>query len=146
MHLHEGDPAPDFTGIDQHGKTRTLSDYQRKWVLLYFYPKDDTTGCTKEACGFRDKHAESDGKLSVIGISKDSASSHQKFIEKYQLPFTLLSDPDQTIITAYGALPEALGKRVSFLISPEGKIAKIYTDIDCVAHAAEVMEDLQVLV
>lgn len=112
-------------------------------MLLYFYPKDDTPGCTKEACGFRDAFGDLRQTVQVIGVSKDSQQSHSRFAQKYQLPFPLLADTDQMIIGAYGADGEAFPKRTSFLINPQGAVAKIYEKIDCQAHAGEILGDVR---
>lgn len=146
--------APDFSLLDQSGKTHKLSGYKGKWVLLYFYPKDDTPGCTKEACVLRDSLPDFKKlKAVVLGISKDSVESHKKFAKKYGLPFTLLSDEDKQVIKKYGVWGKKsmMGKsymgvrRTSFLISPVGKIVKVYKDVKPDKHAAEVLEDLQLL-
>jgi peroxiredoxin Q/BCP len=145
-------PAPDFTLPDQDGKERTLSHHRGSWVLLYFYPKDDTAGCTKEACMIRDEFpAFGKLKAKVFGVSTDSVVSHKKFAEKYQLPFTLLADPDKEVVKLYGVWGKKkfMGKeyegtmRTSFLIDPEGKIVKIYENVKPEKHAAEVLEDLK---
>lgn len=144
--------APDFSLQDQDDKTHNLKDYQGKWVVLYFYPKDDTPGCTTEACNFRDERdaiAEF-GNATVIGISKDTVKSHKKFAEKHDLNFTLLSDPEHEVIEAYGSWGpkkfmgrEFLGvHRDTYIISPEGKIAKTYKGVDPKKHAAEIIKDL----
>ncbi len=143
MRLKQGDKAPVFSAFDQSGKTHALVDYLGHWVLLYFYPKDDTPGCTKEACGFRDHFMELNDLVTVLGVSKDSVESHATFAKKYTLPFLLLADPDQILIAAYGADGALLPKRVSFLINPAGGIEKIYDSVDCDAHAAHVLEDMQ---
>ncbi len=151
MKLVIGDKAPAFALPDQEDKTHSLGDYKGKWVLLYFYPKDDTTGCTKEACTLRDYHGDFNKiKAVVLGVSKDSPRSHKKFIEKYDLPFTLLSDEQKIVHKAYGtwAKKKFLGKeymgtlRTSFLIDPTGKIAKIYEKVKPPIHAGEVLRDL----
>lgn len=144
--------APNFTLPDQHGKIHTLSNYKGKWVLLYFYPKDDTPGCTKEACGIRDNFPKFK-KLSavVFGVSADSTHKHKKFVDKYDLPFTLLSDENKEVIKQYGvwAKKKFMGReymgilRTSFLIDPKGKIAKIYENVKPDIHAEEVLKDLQ---
>lgn len=130
-----------------------LSDYKGKWVLVYFYPKDDTPGCTKEACGIRDNFPAFEKiNATVFGISADSVKSHQKFIEKYQLPFTLLSDETKETINAYAAWGEKsmMGKkymgilRNSYLINPEGKVVKIYEKVKPEGHAQEVLNDIAV--
>ena len=152
MKLKQSASAPDFTLPDQNGKPHTLSDSMGKWVLLYFYPKDDTTGCTKEACGIRDvfpKFKKMDAV--VFGVSADSAARHKKFAEKYKLPFTLLADEDKKVIKAYGvwAKKKLMGReymgilRTSFLIDPKGKIAKIYEKVKPEVHAEEVLADLR---
>src|ERR1700677_4674802 len=129
-------PAPDFSLPDQDGKLRTLADYSGKWLVLYFYPKDDTPGCTTEACSFRDEReaiAEY-GNAVVIGISKDSVASHKKFADKHKLNFTLLSDPSHEVIEAFGAWgpKKFMGKsyvgisRNTYLVNPKGMIVKEY--------------------
>lgn len=149
-----GSLAPDFTLSDQDGVAHTLSALRGRFVLLYFYPKDDTPGCTKEACAIRD--AEPDfSRLDavVLGISPDSVASHKKFAEKYGLPFTLLADTDKTVVRAYGVWgsKKMMGReyegvlRTSFLINPEGKIAKVYESVKPEIHAAEVLADLEAL-
>ena len=153
MKLTEDSKAPDFELPDQNGKIHKLSDYKGKWVLLYFYPKDDTPGCTKEACTIRDSFPKF-GKLNitVLGISKDSVVSHKKFEQKYNLPFALLSDEQKEVINLYGVWGEKkfMGKtyqgihRTSFLINPEGTIAKIYEKVKPETHAEEVLKDIKV--
>ncbi len=152
--LHVGQLAPDFTLPDQDGKSYTLSDYQGKWVLIYFYPKDDTTGCTKEACQIRDSFPEFKKlKVKVLGISVDSVASHKKFEEKYNLPFTLLADVEKKVVSRYGVWGEKkfMGQkymgtfRRSFLIDPKRKIAKIYEKVKPELHAEEVLRDLSEL-
>ncbi len=147
-----GKAAPDFTLPDQDGKMHTLSDYQGKWVLMYFYPKDDTTGCTAEACAIRDDiPAFKKLKAVVFGISADSVASHKKFAEKYKLPFTLLADENKKVITKYGVwgIKKMYGReyegifRSSFLIDPKGKVAKVYEKVKPLEHAEEVLVDIQ---
>lgn len=134
--------APHFSLLDQNGVRRSLHDYIGKWVLLYFYPKDDTPGCTKEACGFRDTATlYSKQNIIVVGISKDSVASHKEFAEKYHLTFTLLSDESTNIIKAYDAWGERI-KRISFLINPNQMIQKEYLKIDVFTHAKEILEDV----
>ena len=146
--------APDFTLPDQDGKTHALSDYRGKWVLLYFYPKDDTPGCTIEACAIRDQFKDF-GAVSavVLGVSTDSVASHKKFASTYELPFTLLADVNKEVVGRYGVFGEKkfMGRtymgtaRTSFLIDPEGSIAKVYEKVKPEAHAAEVISDLAAL-
>ncbi len=144
-------PAPDFTLPDQNGKEHSLSDYRGKWVLLYFYPKDDTPGCTKEACALRDNFPDFKKLgIAVLGVSVDSVSRHKKFEEKYKLPFTLLADAEKKVVNLYGvwAKKKFMGKeydgtlRTSFLINPEGKIAKVYENVKPELHAQEVLADM----
>lgn len=142
MPLTIGQAAPAFIASDQDGREHRLGDFRNRWVLLYFYPKDDTPGCTAEACGFRDLFAELKDTLSVIGVSPDSVESHAAFVARYRLPFTLLADPERKILDAYG-IGTAFKKRVSFLIDPEGVIRKIYENIDCAGHAADVRDDMR---
>jgi peroxiredoxin Q/BCP len=153
MSLKIGDEAPNFSLPDQNGKTHHLSQYLGSWVLLYFYPKDDTPGCTREACSIRDNFAEfKKAGITVLGMSADSVQSHARFAEKYELPFTILSDPEKTTLKKYGAWAKKafLGKsflgikRMSYLISPEGKIAKIYPKVKPQEHASEVLRDAKV--
>lgn len=155
MHtLQIGDLAPDFTLTDQDGEARSLSDEKGNWVLLYFYPKDDTPGCTKQACAIRDNFPLFE-KLgcTVLGISIDGEKSHKKFEEKYELPFILLSDTEKKVVNAYGVwgMKKFMGReyegtlRTSFLIDPEGKIAKIYENVKPEKHAEEVLADLQIM-
>lgn len=142
--------APNFSLPDQDGVIRTLSDYKGSWVLVYFYPKDDTPGCTKEACGFRDLSEEyKKNNITILGISKDSIASHKKFAEKYHLSFPLLSDETKDVIKAYGAWGEKkfMGrvfdgvKRVSFLINPDQMIQKEYLKVDVFNHSKEIVQD-----
>ncbi|MES2225874.1 MAG: thioredoxin-dependent thiol peroxidase [Patescibacteria group bacterium] len=149
-----GQHAPDFTLLDQDGATRTLEEYRGRYVLLYFYPKDDTPGCTKEACAIRDAFPDFTGASAVVlGISPDSVKSHKKFTEKYELPFTLLADEGHAIADMYGVWgrKKFMGKeydgvfRTSFLIAPDGTIAKVYESVKPELHAAEVLKDLQEL-
>jgi thioredoxin-dependent peroxiredoxin len=148
--LKKGQKAPKFRLKDQNDEEHTLSDYLGKWVLLYFYPKDDTPGCTKEACGIRDNFAEyKKAGITVLGVSKDSVKSHKKFEKKYELPFTLLSDENKDVLKKYGVWQKKkmMGKeymgtvRISFLINPEGKITKIYPKVKPEIHAKEVLAD-----
>ncbi|MFZ2523479.1 MAG: thioredoxin-dependent thiol peroxidase [Minisyncoccia bacterium] len=150
--LNEGARAPDFIAKDGEGKKHRLSDYKGQWILLYFYPKDDTPGCTKEACSIRDAWPDFKKlKVQVFGVSIQDEKSHKKFVEKYDLPFMLLADPDKEIVGKYGVWGEKslygrkyMGtSRQSFLIDPKGKIAKIYEKVNPVGHAEEVLEDLR---
>ncbi|MES2749051.1 MAG: thioredoxin-dependent thiol peroxidase [Patescibacteria group bacterium] len=152
--LKIGRKAPAFSLLDQDSVMHTLKHYVGKWTLLYFYPKDDTPGCTKEACMIADVYNDfKKMKVSVIGVSKDTPKSHKKFAEKYTLPFTLLSDPTMEMMDKYGAFVEKqmYGKtvrgtnRISYLINPEGKIAKAYPNVDPANHALELLKDIKVL-
>ena len=150
-----GQQAPDFTLPDQDGVMHSLTDYRGKWVLMYFYPKDDTPGCTKEACALRDDFPAFD-KLGaqIFGVSADTVASHKKFATKYKLPFTLLADPEKGMLKAYGVwgMKKFMGReyegimRSSYLINPEGKIAKVYEKVNPLTHADEVKKDLEALV
>ncbi len=152
--LKEGDKAPDFSAETQTGERISLKDLKGKPVILYFYPKDDTPGCTKEACAFRDSYSvfKKTGAV-VLGVSTDSVKSHGKFAEKFSLPFPLLSDEKKEIVHAYGVWGEKsfMGRkymgtnRVTFLIDPEGRIAKIWPKVKPEEHAAEVLEALKAL-
>ena len=153
MAIEEGKAPPAFSLKDANGKTVALSDFKGKNVVVYFYPKDDTPGCTKEACGFRDlwQDIRKTGTV-VLGISADAAPSHQKFIDKYKLPFPLLSDPDRAVMTKYGAWGEKMmyGKkttgviRSTVLIGPDGKVRKHWKRVAKVEdHPAKVLEALQ---
>ena len=144
--------APNFSLPDQEGKTHSLADYKGKWVLVYFYPKDDTPGCTKEACMIRDNLPVFERlDCVVLGIGGDSVKSHDKFAEKYKLPFILLSDERKEAIKKYGAWQKKIfmgksymgTKRISYLISPDGKVAKVYPNVKPAEHADEVLEDLK---
>jgi peroxiredoxin Q/BCP len=149
--LQVGDPAPEFSLPNQNGDIVRLPDLRGQWVVLYFYPKDDTPGCTKEACGFRDHYAAIAAKNAVIlGVSLNDAKAHNKFISKYNLPFQLLVDSNAEVATAYACygLKKFMGKeymgisRTTYLIDPEGKIAKLYTKVKPEHHAAEILQDL----
>lgn len=145
--------APDFTLPDYTGALYSLKDFQGGWIILYFYPKDDTPGCTKEACNFREMHDDlENADIKVIGVSIDSQESHKEFIEKYNLPFLLLSDENKEVVELYkvwGKKEDEAGhenmqtNRVSFLINPEGEIVKIYDNMDVEHHAEEVLEDVK---
>ena len=143
--------APTFSLLDQHGITHTLKQYLGKKVLVYFYPKDDTPGCTTEACNFRDNYQDlSDAGLVVLGVSKDTVKSHKKFADKYELPFPLLSDEDGVMCEAYGVWGKKkfMGReymgitRASFLIDEKGNIAKIYDEVKPKEHTQEVAKDI----
>ncbi len=147
--LTEGSKAPDFTGVDQNGNQVSLNDFRGKKVILYFYPKDDTPGCTAQACNLRDNHTDLMAKgYQVVGISTDSVKSHKKFENKYQLPFPLIADEDQKIVGLYRVWGEKkfMGKtymgtyRTTFLIDEEGNIKKIITKPDTSNHTEEVLE------
>lgn len=146
--------APDFSLPDQTGAIRSLSDYAGQWLVVYFYPKDDTPGCTAEACSFRDEYAYlQELGLNVVGISKDSVKSHAKFAEKYHLNFPLLADPEHAVIEAYGAWQHKtfMGReydgimRMTFLINPEGQIVKEYPKVTPSGHAVEIKQDFAAL-
>jgi peroxiredoxin Q/BCP len=151
MILSVGQLAPDFTLPDQEGKIHMLSSYRGQMVVVYFYPKDDTPGCTKEACAFRDNLPQFKKlKIPVIGISTDTSESHQKFAQKYQLPFTLLADEHKKVVEAYGVwgVKKFMGRaytgvaRTSFLIDQQGKVLKIYEQVKPEKHVLEVLDDL----
>lgn len=152
MKLNIGSLAPDFSLSDQQGKVHSLKDNRGQWVLIYFYPKDDTPGCTAEACAIRDLWPEFE-KLGVrvLGISTDSVSSHDRFAKKYRFSFPILADEQKEVVKAYGVLvaKNFLGKkfqgtaRTSFLIDPQGRIAKIYEKVKPGIHARQVLTDYQ---
>ncbi|RUM79302.1 MAG: peroxiredoxin [Candidatus Thioglobus sp.] len=145
-----GQSAPDFTLVDQHNKQHTLSDYQGQWVVVYFYPKDDTPGCTTEACSFRDAINHIIAKRAVVfGISLDDVESHQKFSKKNNLPFSILSDADGKVAKQYDSLGDywviKFAKRNSFIVNPAGDIVKIYKGVDPQTHVQKVLKDLSTL-
>ncbi|MFM7423979.1 MAG: thioredoxin-dependent thiol peroxidase [Elainella sp.] len=151
MALKPGDPAPDFSLPDANGNLVRLADFRGKRVVLYFYPRDNTPGCTKEACGFRDAYSQYQSQdLVVLGISTDDAKSHAKFTQKFDLPFPLLTDASGEVATAYESygLKKFMGKeylgisRNTFVIDPTGKIERIYLKVKPEAHAAQVLADL----
>lgn len=151
LKLKEGDAAPDFSAATNGGGKVSLADFKGKNVVLYFYPRDDTPGCTKEACGFRDHFAEFKKRGAVLlGVSTDPVKSHDQFVEKFKLPFTLLADGDKRMVTAYGVWGEKsfMGRkylgthRVTFLIGPDGRIKKIWPQVKPDEHAAEVLAAL----
>jgi peroxiredoxin Q/BCP len=142
-----GSPAPEFELPDQEGQLHSLEDYRDQWVVLYFYPKDDTPGCTTEACEFRDNiFAFRDLNAQILGISLDDVESHKSFSEKHGLPFPLLADVEGTAASAYGVKTRMLGmevaKRQTFIIGPDGTIAKHYDKVDPDAHSKQVLADL----
>lgn len=143
--LAPGAKVPDLSGLDQQGQLHQLSEAQGHQTLVYFYPKDDTPGCTKEACAFRDvwnRYRDSDVRL--FAVSVDSQDSHAQFAAKYTLPFPLIADPDSRWAKAFG-VPQKFGKdsRVSFLLTPGGQVAKVYPKVDPGVHAAQVLADVQ---
>lgn len=152
--LKTGDLAPDFTLKDQNGETHTLSIYRGQWVLIYFYPRDNTPGCTAEARAIRDRFDEfNKQEINVFGISTDSVKKHANFADKYNLPFTLLADENQVVVNLYGVwgMKKFMGReymgtnRMSFLIDPAGKIVKIYEKVKPAEHANEILADHKVL-
>jgi peroxiredoxin Q/BCP len=151
MAIAVGDKAPGFSAPDQDGKMHQLSDYSGRWLLLYFYPKDDTAGCTKEACGIRDSWDRfKELNAAVLGVSTDDVKSHRKFADKYQLDFPLLADADKKVVEDYGVWGEKkfMGRtymgtnRTSFLIGPDGRIVTIYEKVKPETHAAETLLDI----
>ncbi len=151
--LAVGDVAPDFTLPDDTGKMVRLSEFRGRKVVLYFYPKDDTPGCTKEACGFRDMYpAYTEAGAVILGVSPDDVKSHVKFKQKYNLPFTLLADPEHRVIEQYGAwgLKKLLGReymgvlRTTYVIDEEGRIAKVFSSVKPDRHNEEVFSVLKV--
>lgn len=148
--LKVGDKAPQFSLVNQNGETLSLQDYQGKWVVLYFYPKNDTPGCTTEACSFRDNINRLIAQQAVVlGVSLDDQESHAEFAKKYKLPFDLLADEEGEVTSKYGALLDLkvvkFAKRHSFIIDPQGLIAKIYRQVSPKEHVREVMADLNAL-
>lgn len=151
MKLKQGDTAPNFSLPDQDGKTHALKDYRGQWVLLYFYPKDMTPGCTVEACKLRDNYPDFEKIDAVVfGVSADSVARHKKMVEKHNLPFSLLADEEKEMLKAYGvwAKKKMFGReymgilRNSYLVDPKGKIAKVYEKVKPAVHAKEVLHDL----
>lgn len=150
----KGTVAKNFSLPDQYGTLHTLKEYRGKWVILYFYPKDDTPGCTAEACQFRDNFPKfKRSKAVILGVSADTSKKHMKFAEKYELPFTLLSDEEKEVVNLYGVWGKKkfMGReyfgifRTSFLIDPQGKIRKIYEEVKPDLHAEEVLADIKSL-
>lgn len=140
MALSVGIDAPSFTAKDTNGNTVSLSDFAGKTVVLYFYPKDDTPGCTKQAQSFRDNYAEYQGKeMVVLGVSMDDEASHQKFTEKYGLPFQLLADTDGAITKAYDVDGGGYAKRVTYVIDGNGKISHVDASVNTSSHAQDIL-------
>jgi peroxiredoxin Q/BCP len=148
MNIQIGQNAPQFELLDQTGKSHSLSGYLGKWLLIYFYPEDETSGCTLEACGMQNVLPNFHSlELNVLGISKDSVESHKNFAEKHSLTFPLLADVNKTVIDAYDVAGGYNGgaKRTSFLINPKGEVVKIYENVDPENHSTEVIKDFQLL-
>ncbi|MFI9652496.1 redoxin domain-containing protein [Guyparkeria halopsychrophila] len=148
--LGVGDPAPAFALPDQHGEMRRLEDYRGQWLVLYFYPKDDTPGCTTEACSFRDNINRLIAQdAAVLGVSMDSVESHAAFAKEYELPFPLLADPEGEVVERYGALSDFMvvkfAKRQTFIIDPDGNIETIYRKVNPDEHVRDVLDDLKAL-
>ncbi|MFW5658417.1 MAG: thioredoxin-dependent thiol peroxidase [Bacteroidota bacterium] len=150
-HLKKGDQAPEFTGKDQNGNEISLSDYKGDKLVLYFYPKDDTPGCTKEACNLRDNFQKlQDAGIKILGVSADDEASHQQFIEKYELPFPLIADTDKEIINKYGVWGEKnmYGKkfegifRTTFLIDEDSKIHHVFKRVKTDNHTEQILEKI----
>lgn len=146
-----GEAAPDFDLPDQNGVKHTLHEFTGKWLVLYFYPKDDTPGCTQEACAFRDDlHKLEALGAQVVGISVDDSNSHAEFAKKYHLPFPLLADKTGEVAAHYGALMNfvlfKIAKRYTFLIDPQGKVARVYEKVETSKHSQEIIEDLKQLI
>ena len=145
-----GKPAPDFNLPDQNGKLHTLQEYRGKWLVLYFYPKDDTPGCTQEACAFRDDLSRITGLgAQVVGVSVDDTGSHAEFAKKYHLPFPLLADKTTGTAARYGALMDLwmikFARRYTFLIDPQGNISKVYLSVETSRHSKQIIADLEKL-
>jgi len=146
-----GQAAPDFNLPDQNGKTHALKEYAGQWLVLYFYPKDDTPGCTQEACAFRDDLHQLTGLgAQVVGISVDDSNSHAEFAKKYHLPFPLLADGDAEVSARYGAVMNLvftkIARRYTFLIDPQGRISKVYDKVETSRHSTEIIGDLKRLI
>lgn len=143
MALSEGTKAPNFSSTDDAGNSVSLSDFSGKTVVIYFYPKDDTPGCTKQARSFRDSYSEYEGKdIVVLGISMDDEASHKAFKEKFDLPFPLIVDSDGQIAKAFDVEGGGYAKRVTFVINGEGTITKVYDSINTETHASDVLAGL----
>src|SRR5512139_1245905 len=143
-----GQAAPDFNLPDQDGRAHSLKDYAGKWLALYFYPRDDTPGCTQEACSFRDDLQRLTALgAQVVGISVDDSSSHAAFAKKYHLPFPLLADKSATVAASYGVLLNLgvlkVARRYTFLIDPQGRISKVYDKVETSRHSREIIDDLK---
>lgn len=148
--LETGQAAPTFTLPDQDGKSRQLADWRGKWLVLYFYPKNDTPGCTTEACNFRDDWLLlQELGAAVVGVSVDTSAAHAAFAQKYKLPFPLLADARGEVAALYGALSDwwlfKFAKRQTFIVDPQGRIARIYRSVDSDRHSAEIVADLKQL-
>ena len=150
-HLKEGDPAPDFTGVNQSGEEITLSDLKGKKVILYFYPRDNTPGCTTESCNLRDNHKKLQSMgFEVLGVSNDTMRKHQNFIKKFNLPFDLIADTDKSIVMQYGVYGEKqfMGRtfdgirRTTFVIDEKGTIMKIFEKVNNEEHTRQILEAL----
>jgi len=143
MALTAGTKAPAFTTKDTNGNTVSLADYAGKTVVLYFYPKDDTPGCTKEACSFRDNYSAYQGKdIVVFGVSGDDEGAHQDFTKKFNLPFPLLADVDKNLIKAYDVDGGGYAQRVTYVINGQGQIDKVYNSVNTDTHATDILADL----
>ena len=145
-----GSPAPDFSLVDQQGATRTLAGYRQRWLVLYFYPRDDTPGCTTEACQFRDDYLSvKQLGAEILGVSLDNRERHAAFAKKFSLPFPLLADTGGVVAKRYGAFwglwPLRFARRHTFLIDPQGRIARIYRQVDPRTHSREIIADLKAL-
>jgi peroxiredoxin Q/BCP len=145
-----GEPAPAFALPDQNGRTRSLAEFRDKWLVLYFYPKDDTPGCTEQACAFRDDlHKLEAMGAQVVGVSVDDVTSHFAFASKYSLPFPLLADATGAVAARYGSLRDLrlvkFARRNTFLIDPQGRIAKVYPSANTSKNSQQVIDDLQAL-
>lgn len=154
MTISAGEPAPDFSLADETGQIHRLSDYRGNPVVLYFYPNDDTPGCTKEACGFRDDYsAYQQAGVKILGVSPNTEQSHAKFKSKYELPFTLLADPEHEVLKLYGVwrLKKSFGRefegvvRTTFLIGGDGNVLKVYEKVKPAIHSAEILSDLDAI-
>ncbi len=148
--LVAGQVAPDFRLLDQQGQAHALTDFRGRWLVLYFYPKDDTPGCTTEACAFRDDLRRfHQMQVALVGISVDSVDSHREFARKYALPFPLLADQGGKVASAYGALwslgPIRFARRHTFIIDPEGRVARVYRSVKPAGHSGEIIQALVAL-